>query len=85
MHVTPAQLYHTLSIALTGLLLAAMGLFTFLLASHATTLSRESETYSRYNSCVLSVPALDRDINKIERCWDKVTKETGVDVKRYDK
>jgi hypothetical protein len=85
MHVTITQLYHTLAVALAGLLLLAMGVFTFILSSRFTQISREEGTYNRYTSCVLSIPALDRDKKKIEDCWARVQQDTGVEVKRYDK
>lgn len=74
-----------LSLSLTALLITAMGLFTFVLVLTVSHLAKENETYQRYSSCVLSVPAPQRDQNKIDKCWDVVQKDTGVNVKRYDK
>lgn len=63
----------------------SMGVFTFLLSTRITELANENQTYTRYNSCVLSFPALDRDKDNIEACWTKVQQDTGFKVKRYDK
>jgi len=47
-------------------------------------IARESQTYNRYTSCVLSIPALERDQIKIDACWHTVQEDTGINVKRYD-
>lgn len=48
-------------------------------------IARESQTHNRYTSCVLSIPALERDKRLIEFCWKTVQEDTGVQVKRYDR
>lgn len=48
-------------------------------------IARQSQTYNRYTSCVLSIPALERDQSKIDKCWLIVQEDTGEKVKRYDK
>jgi len=57
----------------------------YFLSLNIGVLVRENQTYNRYISCVLSVSSQDRTQSKINRCWIEVQKDTGVDVKRYDK
>lgn len=48
-------------------------------------IARQSQTYNRYTSCVLSIPALERDQTRIDKCWTVVQEDTGEQVKRYDR
>lgn len=65
--------------------LASSGVLFYFLALRMGDLARENQTYNRFISCVLSVPALDRDQAKIDHCWITVQQDTGIQVKRYDK
>lgn len=66
-------------------IILASGIVFYLLALRLGAVAKENQTYNRYISCVLSVPAHDRTQRKIDRCWFEVQKDTGVHVKRYDK
>jgi hypothetical protein len=46
---------------------------------------RANETYTRFTTCVLSIPPRERTQSLIDRCWDRVIADTNVDVIRYDK
>jgi hypothetical protein len=48
-------------------------------------ISRENQTYDRGVACIVSINAKDRSQDQIERCWEQVQKDTGVEIKRYDK
>lgn len=47
--------------------------------------ARESQTYNRYTSCILSVPSQEPTQERIDRCWSTVQEDTGVHIKRYDR
>ena len=61
------------------------GILFYFLSLRIGDIARESQAYNRYNACVLSVPPLERDIAKIDTCWIEAQKDTGIEVKRYDK
>lgn len=72
--------------ATTLLVIAGMtGILFFFLSLRLGDIAKENQTYNRYISCVLSVPPAERDQAKIDNCWTAVQKDTGVQVKRYDK
>lgn len=63
-----------------------LSVLTFIfIFSHLSKVGGQNQTYARYNSCALSIPALERDAARIEKCWSLVQKDTGTNVKRYDK
>ena len=66
------------------LVLSMTGMLFYLFSLRLGDIVRESQAYDRYNACVLSVPAGDRDIKKIDRCWEAAQEDTGIEVKRYD-
>lgn len=47
-------------------------------------IAKDNQTYDRYNACVLSVPALERNQAKIDKCYHQVQDDTGRSIKRYD-
>lgn len=55
-----------------------------LLAWYIIGVAKRNEAYDRYTSCVLSVPALERNEERIEQCYQAAIDDTGVKVKRYD-
>lgn len=67
------------------LVLISTGTLFYFLATRLGDVAKENQTYDRYNACVLSIPALERDQNRIDRCWTQVQQDTGREVKRYDK
>ena len=66
------------------LVIGVTGILFYFLSLRLGSIAKENQAYNRYNACVLSVPADDRDIKKIDRCWKAAQEDTGVDVKRYD-
>lgn len=66
------------------LVLSTTGILFYCLSLRLGDIARENQAYDRYNACVLSVAASDRDEVKINRCWEAAQKDTGVEVKRYD-
>lgn len=66
------------------LIIGMTGILFYFLSLRLGDIARENQAYDRYNACVLSVPASDRDISKIDKCWDEAQKDTGIKVKRYD-
>ena len=67
------------------LVLAITGILFYFLSLRLGDTAKQNNAYNRYNACVLSVPSLDRDVAKIDRCWVEVQKDTGIEVKKYDK
>lgn len=67
------------------LVFVGVGILFYFLSLRLGDIARENQAYNRYNACVLSVPPSDRDENKIDDCWDSAQKDTGIEVKRYDK
>jgi len=61
------------------------GILFYFLSLRLGDIARENQAYDRYNACVLSVPASDRDISKIDKCWTEAQEDTGIEVKRYDR
>lgn len=68
-----------------GLVMISTALLFYLLTLRLGDVAKESQTYDRYISCVLSVAPEDRDQKKVDNCWLEVQKDTGYEVKRYDK
>lgn len=66
------------------LVVSMTGILFYFLSLRLGDIARENQAYDRYNACVLSVPASDRDEVKINRCWEAAQEDTGVGVKRYD-
>lgn len=66
------------------LVISMTGILSYFLSLRLGDIARENQAYDRYNACVLSVPADDRDIEKIDRCWEAAQEDTGIEVKRYD-
>lgn len=69
---------------MVALLIGMTGVLFYFLSLRLGDIAKENQAYNRYNACVLSVPADDRDVEKIDRCWEAAQKDTGIDVKRYD-
>lgn len=67
-----------------GLVLVMTGILFYFLSLRLGDIATENQAYNRYNACVLSVPALERNKEKIDHCWEEAQKDTGVEVKRYD-
>lgn len=82
---TEEILSKAITAAMFALVLLGTALVFYFLALRVGNIARENQAYDRYNACVLSVPADDRDTAKINRCWTEAQKDTGVEVKRYDK
>lgn len=74
-----------ITIFTVGLVLAMTGILFYFLSLRLGDVAKQNQAYDRYNACVLSVPAADRDIGKIDRCWESAQQDTGVEVKRYDR
>lgn len=72
-------------VAIIGIILACTGILFYFLALRLGFVAKENQTYNRYISCVLSVPAGERDQIKIDSCWNEVQNDTGIQVKRYDR
>lgn len=74
-------------ITFTVIVLIAMmtGILFYFLSLRLGDIAKENQAYNRYNACVLSVPPLDRDTKKIDKCWVEAQKDTGIEVKRYDR
>ena len=66
------------------LVMSMTGILFYFLSLRLGNIARENQAYNRYNACVLSVPASDRDEAKINRCWEAAQEDTGVEVNRYD-
>ena len=66
------------------LVISMTGMLFYFLSLRLGDIATENQAYNRYNACVLSVPASDRDEAKINRCWEAAQEDTGVWVKRYD-
>ena len=66
------------------LVVGMTGILFYLLSLRLGYIAEENQAYNRYNACVLSVPANDRDVQKIDRCWEAAQEDTGIYVKRYD-
>ena len=47
-------------------------------------IARQNQAYDKFIACVLSVPALDRDENKISDCYDKAQNNSNVKIIRFD-
>lgn len=73
------------TIFVTTLVLVMTGILFYFLSLRLGDIARENQAYNRYNACVLSVPALERDQAKIDRCWNQAQADTGIEVKRYDR
>lgn len=69
----------------TVILLIAIttGILFYFLSLRLGDIARENQAYNRYNACVLSIPALERDERVIDTCWDEAQKDTGIEVKTY--
>lgn len=74
----------TITAVTVTLVIGMTGILSYFLSLRLGDIARENQAYDRYNACVLSVPASDRDEAKINRCWESAQKDTGVEVKRYD-
>lgn len=55
----------------------------FMIGAVGTT-SRESQYYSRFQACVLSVKPSVRTDQSITNCYDRVDEETGFKGHRYE-
>ena len=67
------------------LIFVGVGILFYFLSLRLGDIAKENQAYNRYNACVLSVPPSDRDVTKIDKCWVEAQKDTGVEVKRYDR
>lgn len=67
-----------------GLVLTSVGILFYFLSLRLGDIARENQAYDRYNACVLSLPAADRDKKVIDYCWRQAQQDTGIEVKRYD-
>lgn len=74
----------TVTALMVSLVAGATGILFYFLSLRLGYIAKENQAYNRYNACVLSVPADDRDIKKIDRCWKAAQEDTGIEVKRYD-
>lgn len=72
------------TIMMVALVIGMTGILFYFLSLRLGDIAKENQAYDRYNACVLSVPADDRDIKKIDRCWEAAQEDTGIEVKRYD-
>lgn len=70
----------TLALIITG-----VGILFYFLSLRLGDVARENQAYNRYNACVLSIPALERTKEVIDKCWNSAQQDTGIEVKRYDK
>lgn len=85
MKMASAHIIEQIVTAFMVLLVMGMtGILFYFLSLRLGDIAKENQAYDRYNACVLSVPADDRDIEKIDRCWEAAQEDTGIDVKRYD-
>lgn len=53
------------------------------LVLHIVDMGKQNQTYTKFTTCVLSVPAHDRDQKQIDNCYNRVQKETGVNIDKY--
>lgn len=67
------------------LIMFSTGILFYFLSLRLGDIATQSQAYNRYNACVLSIPALERDITAIDHCWIEAQKDTGIEVKRYDR
>lgn len=85
MRILTAHLIERIVTIITiALVFVSVGILFYFLSLRLGDVATQSQAYNRYNACVLSVPAADRDKSKIDHCWVEAQKDTGVDVKRYD-
>lgn len=67
------------------LIMFSTGILFYFLSLRLGDIATQSQAYNRYNACVLSIPALDRNPAAIDHCWIEAQKDTGIEVKRYDR
>lgn len=72
------------TITTVTLIFVGVGILFYFLSLRLGDIARENQAYNRYNACVLSIPALERTSEIIDRCWSQAQKDTGIEVKRYD-
>lgn len=85
MKVSEETLNKAIVVTVAGIILCMSGMLFYFLSLRLGNVAKENQTYNRYISCVLSVPPVGRDQGKIDQCWTQVQKDTGIQVKRYDK
>ena len=70
-------------VALPIIALAGLLLVTFIVIDARGT-TTENNGYIRVINCVISIPATVRTQDDIETCYNKVEKELGIKLQRYD-
>lgn len=82
--LTAHLLERTITILVIGIVLTMTGILFYFLSLRLGGIAKENQAYDIYISCVLSVPAGERDQSKIDSCWNSAERDTGLKVKRYD-
>lgn len=72
-----------LNFAFIIIIVAGFAIF-FILTEQSRIRALQSQAYSRFNACALSIEEDKRYEPEISRCWSQAEADAGVQVKRYN-
>jgi hypothetical protein len=71
------------NLAFLVIMMAGFAIF-FILTDQAKERASQSQAYSRFNACALSLEEDKRYEPEITKCWQQAEADAGVQVKRYN-